>query len=143
MAKKPTGPRTIGGDMVDALKTVTAKWTRQRKSEERHPGNVRYRVSRMTKEPTVKQKHVAWEVMEECYLAASGSRRLPARRGKSTTRHARRSWRGQTTSSWRMATFPKPCCPTTSKNILKPRVGTWFMTPADISKNRTPTATLA
>src|SRR6266536_5267024 len=79
MAKKPTGPRTIGGDMVDALKTVTAKWTRQRKSEERHPGNVRYRVSRMTKEPTTKQKHVAWEIMEECYLAVSGPRRLPAK----------------------------------------------------------------
>jgi hypothetical protein len=31
--------------------TATAKWTKQKKSEERHPGNIRYRVTRMTREP--------------------------------------------------------------------------------------------
>ena len=39
---------------------------------------VRYRVSRMTKEPRTTQKEVAWQVMEGCYLAASGGGRLPA-----------------------------------------------------------------
>ena len=54
------------------------KWTRQKKSEERHPGNVRYRVSRMTKEPRTTQKEAAWEVMEAAYMAASGNDTLPA-----------------------------------------------------------------
>jgi hypothetical protein len=76
--KKPTRPHTIGGDMVDALKTVTAKWTRQKKSEERHPGNIRYRASRMTKEPRTTQKDAAWEIVEEAYMAASSNGRLPA-----------------------------------------------------------------
>ena len=39
-------PRGIATDMKDALARATHNWTRQRKSEEKHPGNVRYRVSR-------------------------------------------------------------------------------------------------
>jgi hypothetical protein len=71
-------PRNIANDILDAVETATAKWTKQRKSEERTPGNVRYRVSRMTKEPHTSQKDAAWEIMEKAYLAASGPRRLPA-----------------------------------------------------------------
>jgi hypothetical protein len=71
-------PRNIANDMLDAVTTATSKWTKQKKSEERHPGNVRYRTSRMTREPSVKQKAAAWEIMEEAYLKASGSRDLPA-----------------------------------------------------------------
>jgi hypothetical protein len=37
-------PRDIANDIIDCVETTTAKWTRQKKSEERHPGNVRYRV---------------------------------------------------------------------------------------------------
>jgi hypothetical protein len=41
---------------------------------------IRYRVSRMTKEPRTTQKAAAWQIMEEAYLAASdGARRLPAK----------------------------------------------------------------
>lgn len=76
--KREKHPRTIGDDIVDCVATATAKWTRQKKSEERHPGNIRYRVSRMTKEPRITQKEVAWEVMEAAYMAASGDGRLPA-----------------------------------------------------------------
>jgi hypothetical protein len=76
--KKPPRPRNIANDMLDALETATAKWTRQKKSEERHPGNIRYRVSRMTKEPRTTQKEAAWEILEEAYLAASGGGTLPA-----------------------------------------------------------------
>jgi hypothetical protein len=77
--KKSAQPRNIADEMRDALKAATSKWTRQKKSEERHPGNIRYRMSRMTKEPRTTQKDAAWEVMEECYIAASGgSRKLPA-----------------------------------------------------------------
>src|SRR6516162_10995256 len=76
--KKPPRPRTIADDIIDAVETGTRKWTRQKKSEERHPGNIRYRVSRMTKEPRTTQKEAAWQIMEEAYMAASGNGRLPA-----------------------------------------------------------------
>ena len=47
--------RGIAGDIADAFACVTRKWTRQKKSEERHPGNIRYRISRMSKEPRTTQ----------------------------------------------------------------------------------------
>jgi hypothetical protein len=71
-------PRSLVNDMIDAVETSTAKWTRQKKAEERHPGLVRYRISRLTKESRVTQKAAAWEVMEAAYMAASGGGRLPA-----------------------------------------------------------------
>jgi len=77
MTKQPR-PRNIANDMLDAVETATSKWTRQKKAEERHPANVRYRFSRMTSEPTIKQKHVAWDIMPECYRLVSGTRNLPA-----------------------------------------------------------------
>jgi DNA topoisomerase 6 subunit A-like protein len=71
-------PRNIANDILDCVETATAKWTRQKKSEERHPGNVRYRVSRMTRESHTSQKDAAWEVLEDAYMAASGNDTLPA-----------------------------------------------------------------
>jgi hypothetical protein len=71
-------PRNIANDMIDAVEAATRKWTRQKKSEERHPGMIRYRVSRMTKEPRTTQKEAAWQIMEEAYMAASGNGTLPA-----------------------------------------------------------------
>jgi hypothetical protein len=71
-------PRNIANDILDAVESATARWTKQKKSEERTPGNVRYRRSRMTKEPTTKQKDAAWEIMEEAYMAASANDTLPA-----------------------------------------------------------------
>jgi hypothetical protein len=80
MTEKPARPRSIADDIIDAVETATSKWTRQRKSEERHPGNIRYRASRMTREPRTTQKEAAWEVMAEAYRAASGgARNLPAK----------------------------------------------------------------
>jgi len=73
------GPRSIPSVMTSMFERATRKWTRQRKSEERHPGNVRYRVSRMTKVARITQKEVAWAVMEQCYRAVSGLRNLPAK----------------------------------------------------------------
>jgi hypothetical protein len=75
MAKRP---RNIVNDLIDAVETGTAKWTRQKKSEERHPGNVRYRVSRMTLMSRTTQKDAAWVVLEAAYMAASGNGTLPA-----------------------------------------------------------------
>jgi hypothetical protein len=74
-----TRPRNIANDMLDAVETATSKWTRQKKSEERHPGMIRYRASRMTKVPRTTQKEAAWAVMAECYRAVSGPRNLPAK----------------------------------------------------------------
>ena len=72
-------PRTIANDILDCVQTATAKWTRQKKSEERHPGNIRYRVSRMTREPRTTQKEAAWSVLENAYMAASAGDTLPAK----------------------------------------------------------------
>ena len=71
-------PRNIANDILDCVESATAKRTKQKKSEERHPGNVRYRASRMTREPRTTQKEAAWEVLEAAYMAASGNGRLPA-----------------------------------------------------------------
>src|SRR5262245_31205640 len=75
-----TNPRSrnIANDIIDAVETATSKWTRQKKSEERHPGMIRYRASRMRREPRTTQTEAAWEVMEQAYMAASGNGRLPA-----------------------------------------------------------------
>ena len=85
-------PRNIANDILDCVETATAKWTRQKKSEERHPGNVRYRASRMTREPRITQKEAAWAVMEAAYMAASANGACRPRHGKSTTRPGPRSW---------------------------------------------------
>jgi hypothetical protein len=71
-------PRNVANDILDAVETATSKWTRQKKSEERHPGNIRYRASRMTREPRTTQKEAAWSILEDAYMAASGNGRLPA-----------------------------------------------------------------
>jgi hypothetical protein len=71
-------PRNVANDILDAVETATSKWTRQKKSEERHPSTIRYRMSRMTKEPRTSQKDAAWEIMEQAYLKASANDTLPA-----------------------------------------------------------------
>jgi hypothetical protein len=71
-------PRSIPSVMTGMFERATRKWTRQRKSEERHPGNVRYRVSRLTREPRTTQKEAAWEIMESAYMAVSSNGSLPA-----------------------------------------------------------------
>jgi hypothetical protein len=70
--------RNVANDIIDAIESATGKWTRQRKSEERHPGMFRYRASRMTKEPKTTQKDAAWRVLEDAYMAVSNNGRLPA-----------------------------------------------------------------
>jgi hypothetical protein len=74
-----TRPHGIANDILDAVEPATNKWTRQKKSEERHPGMIRYRVSRMTKVPRTTQKKAAWQIMEAAYMAASANDTLPAK----------------------------------------------------------------
>ena len=76
--RKTERPRSIADDIIDVVEAATSKWTRQKKSEERHPGNIRYRASRMTREPRTTQKEAAWQIMKEAYLRASGNGTLPA-----------------------------------------------------------------
>jgi Topoisomerase 6 subunit A/Spo11, Toprim domain len=76
--KEKQRPRNIANDILDAVQTATSPWTRQRKAEERHPGLIRYRASRMTKVPRTTQKKAAEQVMEEAYMRASANGRLPA-----------------------------------------------------------------
>ena len=90
MTKKLSRPRNIANDMIDAVEAATSKWTRQKKSEERHPGMIRYRVSRMTREPRTTQKEAAWQIMEEAYMAAT--RTCQPSRARFSTRHVPRSW---------------------------------------------------
>jgi hypothetical protein len=77
MSKKPKRPRNLGNDIVDVVESVTRKWTQVKKSEERHPGLVRYRAARMRSERRTSQKAAARKVMEEAYMAASSNGRLP------------------------------------------------------------------
>ena len=93
MTEKQKRTRSIAGNIVNALETATSKWTKQKKAEERHPGMIRYRASRMTKEPRTTQKEAAWEVMEQAYMAAGGNGTLALRRGKSSIRRVPRSCR--------------------------------------------------
>ena len=94
MTEKSARPRNIANDILDAVETATSKWTRQKKSEERHPGMIRYRASRMTKEPRTTQKEAAWQVMEEAYMAASGNGTLAGHGAANlSTKRAPRSWR--------------------------------------------------
>ena len=87
-------PRNIANDILDCVETATTKWTKQKKSEERHPGNIRYRVSRMTREPRTTQKEAAWaSAGSGLHGARAPAARCRPRRGKSTTRRAPRSWR--------------------------------------------------
>jgi hypothetical protein len=78
MNDRPKRPRDIGNDFVDVLETITKKWTQVKKSEERHPGMVRYRAARMTKQKGTSQTEAASEVMEDAYMAASANGTLPA-----------------------------------------------------------------
>ena len=66
MSKKPERPRNIASDILDCLEDGFSKWTKQRKSEERAPSNIRYRETRLTKSSRVTQKDAAWGGDERC-----------------------------------------------------------------------------
>jgi hypothetical protein len=68
----------MANDLIDAIEKAAAKWTKTKKSEERHPGYVMYRRARMTSAKGMSQKESAAQVMEAAYLAASGNGTLPA-----------------------------------------------------------------
>jgi hypothetical protein len=64
--------------MVAAIRSVTADWAKQRRSEERHAANARKRVDRMLRKRGVSTKEAAFAVMAESYAKASDGGALPA-----------------------------------------------------------------
>ena len=73
-----TKPRNLGEALVSVVNKATHKWTATKKSEERHPSQIRYRATRMTAARGLSQKEAAAQVMEAAYLAASANGKLPA-----------------------------------------------------------------
>jgi hypothetical protein len=78
MSKAPVKRGDMARDLVDVIEKGTAKWAKTKKSEERHPGYVRYRRTRMTMARGTSQKEAAEQVMEEAYMLASANGTLPA-----------------------------------------------------------------
>ena len=69
--------------IIGAVQGVTAKWTKQRKAEERHAAAARNRRwDVMTYRRSITIKEAAYEVMEAAYLKASASDRCRRRRGR-------------------------------------------------------------
>lgn len=64
--------------ILKLINSVTKKWTKQRKAEERITNALGRRRQAMTASHQETTKDIAWEVMEEAYLKASDNGRLPA-----------------------------------------------------------------
>jgi hypothetical protein len=71
-----------GDDLAAAftagVESVTGKWAKQRKAEERHANARLRRRDAMTRVRQVTVKEAAWECMEQAYLKASAGGTLPA-----------------------------------------------------------------
>jgi hypothetical protein len=64
--------------IIGALESVTKKWAKQRKAEERHASALNNRAYVMTRRRSLTIKDAAWRVMEQAYMKASANGRLPA-----------------------------------------------------------------
>jgi hypothetical protein len=64
--------------LIDAITSVTKKWTKQRKREEREKSAILNRRYSLLRRHTVSIKEAAWQVMEEAFLQASANNTLPA-----------------------------------------------------------------
>ncbi len=64
--------------IIGAVQSVTKKWAKQRKAEERAASARANRRYAMTRRRHVSVREAAWEVMKEAYLKASANGRLPA-----------------------------------------------------------------
>ncbi len=71
-------PRNLGEALASTVRRATAKWAKTKKSEERHPGYVSYRRTRMTVRRGLSQKDAMEMAAEPAYMAASASDTLPA-----------------------------------------------------------------
>jgi hypothetical protein len=64
--------------MVAMIRSVTADWAKQRRSEERHVKQRVHRADRILRRRGVSLKEAAFQVMEEAYAKASDRGALPA-----------------------------------------------------------------
>ena len=64
--------------IVDAVVSVTAKWAKQRKAEERDANRKLNRSYALARRTRISIKEAAWAVMKEAYLRASADGTLPA-----------------------------------------------------------------
>lgn len=68
----------LAAAITGGIESVTKKWAKQRKAEERQSAAYSRRRQVMTSYRAVTIRDVAWEVMEESYLKASAGGTLPA-----------------------------------------------------------------
>jgi DNA topoisomerase VI subunit B len=71
-------PDAVTADLVNVVNSVTQKWAKVRKAEERDAALEARRLERLTKSRRISIKDVAYEVMEGAYLKASDDSELPA-----------------------------------------------------------------
>ena len=69
---------TKSAALIDALTSVTKKWTKQRRSEERARSAIRNRYHALTRSRVVSIKEAACRVIPSAYLKASTNNTLPA-----------------------------------------------------------------
>ena len=69
----------LGGIITKAIESVTAKWTKRRKAEDRASQAESRRDALLRSQRKMSTKDAAWEVMEEAYLKASTDDTLPAK----------------------------------------------------------------
>ncbi len=72
------GTETLSEALIGAVSTVTKKWAKVRKAEERQQERAFRRRTALIHTSRVTAKEVAWEVMEDAYLKASAQGTLPA-----------------------------------------------------------------
>ncbi len=72
------GTETLSEALIGAVNTVTKKWAKVRKAEERQQERAFRRRAALIRPSRVTIKEVAWEVMEAAYLKASAQGKLPA-----------------------------------------------------------------
>jgi Protein of unknown function C-terminus (DUF2399) len=68
----------LASAITGGIESVTGKWAKQRKAEERHASARMRRRQVMTPYRKITIKEIAWEVMEDAYLKASAGDTLPA-----------------------------------------------------------------
>jgi len=69
---------SVGAAISDAIRTVTKKWAKQRKQEERQSDARWRRKSVLLRQQKVTLKDTAYAVMEDAYMKASSDNTLPA-----------------------------------------------------------------
>jgi DNA topoisomerase VI subunit B len=73
-------PGAVAAQIVDLLKAVTAKWTKQRRAEKKHAAaEARRRDQLIKSDKPTPRRDAAWDVMKDAYLAASGNGKLPTK----------------------------------------------------------------